>query len=73
MSDQITPQKLSWIARIFRKKIKLTYWLNDNAYSLLVCDFKNPKPENVIYKDYYTKKITVIKSDKPINYVLEEL
>ncbi len=65
--------KVSWLARLFRKRVKLTYWLNKDAYVVEICDF-NPRADNCIeFKDYYTKNTTVVKYDKPINYVLEQI
>lgn len=66
-------KKLSWITRLFRKKVKLTYWLGKDVYSAEICDFKEMKENCILFKDYYTKNTTVVKYDRPINYVLEQI
>lgn len=65
--------KVSWLAKLFRKKVKLTYWLGANQYGQFVCDFKEKDPTCIIFKDYYTKNTTVVKFDKQIIYVLEQV
>ena len=71
MSDK--EQKVSWLAALFRKKVKLTYWLDGTTYSALICDFSEKDGNCIVFKDYYTKNSTVVKFDKPINYVLEQI
>ncbi len=66
-------KKLGWFTRLFRKKIKLTYWINQQAYSAEVSDFKEKGPNCIIYKDYLTQKTTMIKYNNPIPYMLEQM
>lgn len=76
MTDQIEdaePRSVSWLTRLFRKRVKLTYWLNRDPYVVEICDFKQRDDNCIEFKDYYTKNTTVVKYDKPINYVLEQI
>lgn len=72
MSEQQV-KKLSWLARLFRKKVKLTYWLGSDAYVHEICDFDEKSENCIIFKDYYTKNSTVVKYDHPIIYILEQV
>lgn len=72
MSDD-NDKELGWFARLFRKKAKLTYWLDDQIYSLEVCHFKEISPECIVFSDYYTKRNTMVKHQRKITYVLEQL
>lgn len=71
MTEEV--KKVSWLAKLFRKKVKLTYWLDKTTYSALICDFSEKEGNCIVFKDYYTKNTTVVKYDKPINYVLEQI
>lgn len=64
---------LSWWARIFRSRAKLTYWLRDQAYEVEVTDFKAVSPECIVYKDYYTLKKIMVRYNCTIVYILEEI
>jgi hypothetical protein len=66
-------QQLPWWKRIFRTKAKLTYWLNHDAFVVEICHFEERDPECIIFKDYYTKKSIMVKHNRPISYVLEEI
>ena len=72
MNDQEIKQ-LSWIAKLFRKKVRLTYWLDQIVYTAEICDFTEKASDCIMFKDYYTKNSTVVKYDKPITYVLEQI
>jgi hypothetical protein len=63
---------LNWWQKLFRRKAKLTYWLNTQVYVIEVCDFTEKTPECIVFKDYYTKKAVMVKHNVPITYVLEE-
>jgi len=65
-------KELSWLAKIFRRHAKLTYWLKDQVYVVEVCDFKEVSPNCIVFKDYYTKKSVMVKYVNTITYVLEE-
>lgn len=73
MTDNIETQELGWFARLFRKRAKLTYWLDQQAYEIEVCYFKEISPECIVFSDYYTKKNTMVKYRNKITYVLEQL
>jgi hypothetical protein len=73
MSDEQQPKQLNWLARLFRKKVRLTYWLGKDAYVCEICDFTERSPECIVFKDYYTKNSTVIRYHDKINYVLEQI
>ena len=66
-------KKISWWTKLFRNKAKLTYWLEDRVFVVDVCHFEEKSPECIIFKDYYTKKNIMVKYNKPITYVLEEI
>ena len=66
-------KKVSWLTRLFRKKVRLTYWLGDNAYTVEICGFTERAPDCIQFKDYYTKNVTVVKYNHPIVYVLEQI
>lgn len=67
------PKKLSWWARLFRKKAQLTYWLDDRVYETLICGFTEKEPSCIIFKDYYTKRSIMVRHKTPITYVLEQI
>ncbi len=62
--------RLGWLARLFRSRFLLQYWLNDELYTVWVSAFKEKADNCIIYQDYGTKKATIIKSDRPITYTL---
>jgi len=66
-------KELSWWAKLFRTKAKLTYWLNSDVFVVEVCHFTEKSPECIVFKDYYTKKAIMVKHTRPITYVLEEI
>jgi hypothetical protein len=66
-------REISWWARLFRKRAKLTYWLKDQVYVLEVTDFKEISPDCIVFKDYYTMKNIMVKYNNTITYVLEEV
>jgi hypothetical protein len=71
MSEEI--KELSWWAKIFRKRAKLTYWLNQQVYVVEVTDFKEIAPDCIVFKDYYTMRSIMVKYNNTITYVLEEI
>ncbi len=71
MTDEI--RELNWWSKLFRKKAKLTYWLDTNVYVVEICDFTEKSAECIVFKDYYTKKAIMVKHNVPITYVLEEI
>jgi hypothetical protein len=73
MIDEVEVKELGWFARIFRKRAKLTYWLDQQAYVTEVCFFKEVSPECIMFSDYYTKKNTMVKYRNKITYVLEQI
>jgi hypothetical protein len=66
-------KKVSWWARIFRKKAKLTYWLKEQVFVVEVTDFKEVAPDCIVFRDYYTMKNIMVKYNNTITYVLEEI
>jgi hypothetical protein len=70
MAEEVT---LSWWARVFRSKAKLTYFLKDVKYEVIVTDFKEVAPDCIVYKDYYTLKKTMVRYNCTIIYKLREL
>jgi hypothetical protein len=71
MSEEV--KELSWWARLFRKKAKLTYWLREESHVLEVTDFKELSPDCIVFKDYYTDRNIMVKYNTTITYVLEEI
>jgi hypothetical protein len=65
--------QLSWWARIFRSKAKLTYFLKDVKYEVVVTDFKEVAPDCIVYRDYYTLKKTMVRYNCTIIYKLREI
>jgi hypothetical protein len=65
--------KLSWWAKIFRSKAKLTYFLKDVKYEAIVTDFNEITPDCIVYKDYYTLKKTMVRYNCTIIYKLREI
>jgi len=73
MTDGAETKELGWFTRLFRKKAKLTYWLDRQVYEAEVCHFKEISPECIVFSDYYTKKNTMVKYQNKITYVLEQV
>jgi hypothetical protein len=71
MTDEVKP--LSWWAKMFRNRAKLTYWLKDQVYVVEVSNFKEVTPECITFKDYYTQRNIMVKYSTTITYVLEEV
>jgi hypothetical protein len=70
MTEEVT---LSWWARVFRSKAKLTYFLKDAKYEAMVTDFKEVSPDCIVYRDYYTLKKTMVRYNCTIIYKLREI
>jgi len=70
MSDEVT---LSWWAKIFRSRARLTYYLKDIKYEVDVTDFKEIRPDCIVYKDFYTLKKTMVRYNCTIIYKLREI
>ncbi len=70
MSDEVT---LSWWAKIFRSRARLTYYLKDVKYEMDVTDFKEIRPDCIVYKDFYTLKKTMVRYNCTIIYKLREI
>ena len=70
--DLDQPKKLNWLLRLFRKKVKLTYWINREPQVAEICWFQEKSESCLVFKDYYTKLTTVVKWNRPINYKLEQ-
>jgi hypothetical protein len=66
-------KELSWWAKLFRKRAKLTYWLKDQVYVVEVTDFKEVSPDCIVFKDFYTMRNIMVKYNTTITYVLEEI
>lgn len=64
------PDTVGFWSRIFRSRCFLQYWQGDQLVSVYVMDFKEKADNCITFRDYVTKKITVVKSDRPINYTL---
>lgn len=62
----------NWFVKLFRKRAKLTYWLDGQVYTAEVCHFKEITPECVMFSDYYTKRNTMVRYHNKITYVLEQ-
>lgn len=73
MQSKDAVKKVNWLVKLFRKKVRLTYWLGKNEYVEEVCWFQEKDKNCIIYKDYYTKLTTVVKYNLPINYKLEQI
>jgi hypothetical protein len=73
MTDDAEIKELGWFAKLFRKQAKLTYWLDQQAYVVNVCHFKEISPECIVFSDYFTKKNTMVKYRNKITYVLEQV
>jgi hypothetical protein len=71
MSEEI--KELSWWAKLFRKRAKLTYWLKEQVYVVEVTDFKEIAPDCIMFKDFYTMRNIMVKYNNTITYVLEEI
>jgi len=65
--------QLSWCARIFRSRARLTYFLKNVKYEADVTDFKEVAPDCIVYKDYYTLKKTMVRYNCTIIYKLREI
>lgn len=66
-------KKVSWWARLFRSRAKLTYWLNSDVYVVEVSKFTEKKDDCIVFIDYYTQKSIMVKHSRTISYVLEEI
>jgi len=66
-------KKVSWWARLFRSKAKLTYWLGNDVYTVEVSKFTEKKEDCIVFIDYYTQKTIMVKHNRTISYVLEEI
>ena len=66
-------KKVSWWARLFRSKAKLTYWLGSDVYVVEVSKFTEKKEDCIVFIDYYTQKTIMVKHNRTISYVLEEI
>ena len=64
---------LSWWDRMFRNRAKLTYWLDEKIFQLEVSKFKEKSPEGIAFEDYFTKRSIMVRHNKPITYILEEI
>lgn len=73
MTEEVEVQELGWFARFFRKRAKLTYWLDNQVYVAEVCHFQEKSPECIVFSDYYTKKNTMVRHRTKITYVLEQM
>jgi hypothetical protein len=65
--------ELSWWKRIFRSRSLLQYWLGKELRQAWVMRFEEKSDNCIIYQDYVTKKVTVVKSNHPITYTLTEI
>ena len=72
MQNKDKPKKLNWLLRLFRKRVRLTYWINNKEHIEDICWFQEKDKNCIIFKDYYTKLTTVVKHHVPINYKLEQ-
>jgi hypothetical protein len=70
MSEEI---QLSWWARTFRSRARLTYYLKDVKYEVDVSDFKEVRPDCIVYRDFYTMKKTMVRYNCTIIYKLREI
>jgi hypothetical protein len=66
-------KKVSWWARLFRSRAKLTYWLGNDAYVVEVSKFTEKKDDCLVFIDYYSQKTVMVKYHRPISYVLEQI
>jgi hypothetical protein len=66
-------KKVSWWVKLFRSRAKLTYWLNNDVYVVEVSKFTEKKEDCIVFIDYYTQKSVMVKHNRPISYVLEEI
>lgn len=73
MTDENVVKELGWFSRFFRKRAKLTYWLDQQLFTVEVCYFKEISPECIMFSDYYNKKNTMVKYKNKITYVLEQI
>ena len=73
MTNEVEIKELGWFVRLFRKRAKLTYWLDQQVYVTEVCYFKEISPECIVFSDYITRKNTMVKYRNKITYVLEQI
>jgi hypothetical protein len=66
-------KKVSWWARLFRAKSKLTYWIDGSVFIVEISKFTEKNENCIVFLDYYSQKAIMVKHDKPISYVLEEI
>lgn len=64
------PSDVGFWARVFRSRSFLQYWQGNQLISVYVTDFKEKSDNCIVFQDYVTKKTTIVKSDRPINYTL---
>ena len=64
------PTEVGFWGRIFRSKCFLQYWQGNQLISVYVMEFKEKADNCIVFRDYVTKKTTIVKSDRPINYTL---
>ena len=64
---------VGWWRGLFRSRSFLQYWLGNEIRQAWVMRFEEKADNCIVYQDYITKKITVIKSDRPITYTLTEV
>lgn len=64
------PSDVGFWGRIFRSRSFLQYWQGEQLISIYVTDFKEKSDNCIVFRDYVTKKVTIVKSDRPINYTL---
>jgi hypothetical protein len=66
-------KKVSWWVKLFRSRAKLTYWLSNDVYVVEVSKFTEKKDDCIVFIDYYTQKSIMVKHNRTISYVLEEI
>lgn len=71
MTEEV--KKVSWWARLFRSRSKLTYWLGNDVYVVEVSKFAEKKEDCIVFIDYYSQKTIMVKHSRPISYVLEQI
>jgi len=64
------PDSVGFWARILRSRCFLQYWQGDQLISLWVMDFQEKADNCITFRDYVTKRVTIVKSDRAINYTL---
>lgn len=64
--------EIAWWRGLFRSRSHLRYWLDGQQHEAWVMRFEEKNDHCIIFQDYATKKTSVIKSHKPITYMLTE-